>query len=198
MLCHVISETCIRAGLWMLLKTLYVVAFTSNPYSSSKLFRGLTQLSVYLGLLSKLKLFWNFGLWGAIVLKISGEIQLISARQQPEILLLYCGQFVRSNFKFSLPEQQRAMILSRQLVGYSDLNRHIDRSHLNFLFHKECWLLLLLIWWLLKEPFVLWKMEIIYALSPRILRASWISLGMMVTRLAWMAHKLVSSKRPTR
>ncbi|KAJ1452428.1 hypothetical protein M885DRAFT_526985 [Pelagophyceae sp. CCMP2097] len=29
-------------------------------------------------------------------------------------------------------------------------------------------------------------------------RASWMSLGMMVTRLAWMAHKLVSSKRPTR
>ena len=24
------------------------------------------------------------------------------------------------------------------------------------------------------------------------------SLGMMVTRLAWMAHRLVSSKRPTR
>ncbi|KAM5294106.1 histone H2B type 1-C/E/F/G/I-like [Glossophaga mutica] len=29
-------------------------------------------------------------------------------------------------------------------------------------------------------------------------RASWMSLGMMVTRLAWMAHKLVSSNRPTR
>jgi len=29
-------------------------------------------------------------------------------------------------------------------------------------------------------------------------RASWMSFGMMVTRLAWMAHKLVSSKRPTR
>jgi len=37
-----------------------------------------------------------------------------------------------------------------------------------------------------------------YARSPRILRASWISLGMMVTRLAWIAHKLLSSKRPTR
>lgn len=36
------------------------------------------------------------------------------------------------------------------------------------------------------------------ARSPRIRRASWISLGMMVTLLAWMAHKLVSSKRPTR
>ena len=34
-------------------------------------------------------------------------------------------------------------------------------------------------------------------LSPRILRASCMSLGMMVTRLAWMAHRLVSSKRPT-
>ncbi|CAL9058230.1 unnamed protein product [Musa banksii] len=29
-------------------------------------------------------------------------------------------------------------------------------------------------------------------------RASWISLGMIVTRLAWMAQRLVSSKRPTR
>ena len=29
-------------------------------------------------------------------------------------------------------------------------------------------------------------------------RASWMSLGMMVTRLAWMAHRLVSSNRPTR
>ena len=34
--------------------------------------------------------------------------------------------------------------------------------------------------------------------SPRMRRASWMSLGMMVTRLAWMAHRLVSSKRPTR
>merc|ERR1711902_220527 len=37
-----------------------------------------------------------------------------------------------------------------------------------------------------------------YARSPRILLASWMSLGMMVTRLAWMAHKLVSSNSPTR
>jgi len=37
-----------------------------------------------------------------------------------------------------------------------------------------------------------------YARSPRILLASWMSLGMMVTRLAWMAHRLVSSNRPTR
>ena len=40
--------------------------------------------------------------------------------------------------------------------------------------------------------------EISYALSPRILLANWMSLGMMVTRLAWMAHRLVSSKRPTK
>ena len=40
--------------------------------------------------------------------------------------------------------------------------------------------------------------EVVYALSPRILLASWMSLGMMVTRLAWMAHRLVSSNNPTR
>ena len=34
----------------------------------------------------------------------------------------------------------------------------------------------------------------IYARSPRMRRASWMSLGMMVTRLAWMAQRLVSSK----
>ena len=39
---------------------------------------------------------------------------------------------------------------------------------------------------------------LLYVLSPRMRRASWMSLGMMVTRLAWMAHKLVSSKRPAR
>ena len=32
----------------------------------------------------------------------------------------------------------------------------------------------------------------------RIRRASWMSFGMMVTRLAWIAQRLVSSKRPTR
>ena len=37
-----------------------------------------------------------------------------------------------------------------------------------------------------------------YALSPLILRANWMSLGMMVTRLAWMAQRLVSSNRDTR
>ena len=39
---------------------------------------------------------------------------------------------------------------------------------------------------------------VFYALSPRIRLASWMSLGMMVTRRAWMVHKLVSSNRPTR
>ena len=37
-----------------------------------------------------------------------------------------------------------------------------------------------------------------YAHSPRIRLASWMSLGMMVTCRAWMAHKLVSSNNPTR
>ena len=35
-------------------------------------------------------------------------------------------------------------------------------------------------------------------LSPLILLASWMSLVMMVTLLAWMAQRLVSSKRETR
>eukprot|EP00966_Prymnesium_polylepis_P296906 6859373-Prymnesium_polylepis.1 len=34
--------------------------------------------------------------------------------------------------------------------------------------------------------------------SPRMRRANWMSRGMIVTRLAWIAHRLVSSKRPTR
>jgi hypothetical protein len=29
-------------------------------------------------------------------------------------------------------------------------------------------------------------------------RANWMSFGIIVTRLAWMAHKLVSSNRPTK
>ena len=37
-----------------------------------------------------------------------------------------------------------------------------------------------------------------YTLSPRIRLASWMSLGMMVTLRAWMAHKLVSSNSPMR
>ena len=65
-------------------------------------------------------------------------------------------------------------------------------------YYNTRWSLLLLMWWLLKEPFVLWVMNNTYARSPRIRRANWMSLGMMVTRLAWMAHKLVSSNRPTR
>ncbi|RXH99147.1 hypothetical protein DVH24_011472 [Malus domestica] len=36
------------------------------------------------------------------------------------------------------------------------------------------------------------------SLSPLMRLASWISLGMMVTLLAWMAQRLVSSKSPTR
>ena len=40
--------------------------------------------------------------------------------------------------------------------------------------------------------------HLVYERSPLIRRASWISLGMIVTRLAWMAHKLVSSNNPTR
>ena len=35
-------------------------------------------------------------------------------------------------------------------------------------------------------------------LSPRILLASWRSFDMIVTLLAWIAHKLVSSNRETR
>ena len=40
--------------------------------------------------------------------------------------------------------------------------------------------------------------EAAYARSPLIRRANWISLGIMVTLLAWMAQRLVSSNRPTR
>ena len=35
------------------------------------------------------------------------------------------------------------------------------------------------------------------AMGPRILLASCMSLGMMVTRFAWMAHRLQSSNSPT-
>jgi histone H3 len=37
-----------------------------------------------------------------------------------------------------------------------------------------------------------------YARSPLIRRANWMSFGMIVTLLAWMAQRLVSSNRPTR
>lgn len=37
-----------------------------------------------------------------------------------------------------------------------------------------------------------------YERSPRMRRANWMSFGMIVTRLAWIAQRLVSSKRPTR
>ena len=35
-------------------------------------------------------------------------------------------------------------------------------------------------------------------LSPQMCHANWMSLVMMVTLLAWMAHMLLSSKRPTK
>ena len=38
----------------------------------------------------------------------------------------------------------------------------------------------------------------LYARSPRIRLASWMSFGMMVTCLAWIAHRLESSSRLTR
>ena len=38
----------------------------------------------------------------------------------------------------------------------------------------------------------------LYALSPRIRLANWMSFGMMVTCLAWIAHRLVSSNSPMR
>ena len=37
-----------------------------------------------------------------------------------------------------------------------------------------------------------------YACSPRIRLASWMSFGMMVTLLAWMAQRLESSNSPTK
>ena len=39
---------------------------------------------------------------------------------------------------------------------------------------------------------------VVYALSPLMRLANWMSFGMMVTLLAWMAHRLVSSNRPTK
>ena len=38
----------------------------------------------------------------------------------------------------------------------------------------------------------------VQALSPWILLASWMSFGMMVTRLAWIAQRLVSSNNRTK
>ena len=38
----------------------------------------------------------------------------------------------------------------------------------------------------------------LYTLSPQIRLANWMSFGMMVTHLAWIAHRLVSSNSPTR
>ena len=48
------------------------------------------------------------------------------------------------------------------------------------------------------ERTVILFVSAVQALSPLILLASWISFGMMVTRLAWMAQRLVSSNNPTR
>ena len=44
----------------------------------------------------------------------------------------------------------------------------------------------------LKGPYFVFVSTATQALSPRILLANWMSLGMMVTHLAWMAHRLVS------
>ena len=49
-----------------------------------------------------------------------------------------------------------------------------------------------------KHRFFVGGRWIFYDLSPLMRRASWMSLGMIVTRLAWIAARLVSSKRPTR
>ena len=47
-----------------------------------------------------------------------------------------------------------------------------------------------------RDVCVLWWC--LYALSPRIRLVNLMSFGMMVTRLAWIAHRLVSSNRLTR
>ena len=46
-----------------------------------------------------------------------------------------------------------------------------------------------------RDVCVLWWC--LYVLSPRIRLANLMSFGMMVTRLVWMAHRLVSLNRPT-
>lgn len=48
------------------------------------------------------------------------------------------------------------------------------------------------------KQFSSWMAAHSYARSPRIRLASWMSFGMIVTRLAWIAHRLVSSNNPTR
>ena len=71
-----------------------------------------------------------------------------------------------------------------------------------FFFFFFCWFFFLFAWGSKKSFFPRSSRKesrnSIYARSPRMRRASWMSLGMMVTRLAWMAAKLVSSKSPTR
>ena len=49
----------------------------------------------------------------------------------------------------------------------------------------------------LKGPYFVFVLAA-QALSPQILLASWMSLGMMVTRLVWIAQRLVSSNSPTK
>ena len=49
----------------------------------------------------------------------------------------------------------------------------------------------------LKGPYFVF-VSAVQALSLRILLASWMSFGMMVTRLAWIAQRLVSSNNPTK
>ena len=49
----------------------------------------------------------------------------------------------------------------------------------------------------LKRTDVVLCREVRHALSPQIRLANWISLGIIVTLLAWMAQRLVSSNRPT-
>ena len=56
---------------------------------------------------------------------------------------------------------------------------------------------MLLIHWRERKRITL-NTSFFYKRSPRMRRASWMSFGIIVTRLAWIAHKLVSSNRPTR
>ena len=50
----------------------------------------------------------------------------------------------------------------------------------------------------LKGPYFVFVLAVVQALSLQILLASWMSLGMIVTRLVWIEHRLVSSNNPTK
>ena len=50
----------------------------------------------------------------------------------------------------------------------------------------------------LKGPRFLMQQEGVHRLSPRMRLANCMSLGMMVTHLAWMAQRLESLKSPTK